>query len=66
MSAPYPNATILPHPALTAAAAEQVCRENNLQFIQDGRGRLELVPKGTPRVIRRLRLGSLDPDPEAA
>lgn len=62
MSAPYPNATILPHPALTAAAAERVCRDNDLQFVQDGRGHVELAPKGTKKVITLLRPRNTGPE----
>lgn len=51
MSAPYPNATILAHPVLSATAAARVCHENNLQITQDGRGHIEFAPKSASTVI---------------
>lgn len=43
MRAPYPNALVLPHPALSAQQAEQLCREHALRLAQDGRGNLRLL-----------------------
>ena len=39
------SATVLLHPSMTAAQAEQVCSENNLKLCQDGRGNLSIGEK---------------------
>lgn len=41
-AAPYPNAVILPHPAMSASQAEQVCKETGREIHMDGKGHLSL------------------------
>lgn len=53
MSGAYPNATIYPHAAMTAAQIEWLCEERGLELVHHGRGRFELVPVDALRAFRR-------------
>ena len=42
MNAPYPNATIYPHTAMSATQTEKVCAETGLECRMDSKGVLTL------------------------
>ena len=52
MRAAYPNAVLLPHPAMSAARAERVCHVNGLRLMQTSRGHLYLS-SAAPQVPER-------------
>ena len=64
------SALILPHPAMTAAQCELVCRRYALALAHLGRDRLMLVQLSArhPQTMMRIARRPLDtgPEPEAA
>lgn len=61
MNQPFGEAVILPHPAMTAAQAEKVCRDYGLRLASTFRGVAHFEP-GT----QGLRPAPAATDPEAA
>lgn len=61
------SARILPHPAMTAAQATQLCHRYELDLRQDRRGYLRLEPRTVPLFPAiKPRSSNESSDPEAA